>query len=338
MISAPTALAMALMAPLCAADDTTFEALPDEPNPQLRELSGLARSDTWPGVFWAIQDSADDPWSAAADRRVALLAYDADGRLIVPHWQRHRYPGATGASGEEADGNARWPGHRLAPATNVDWEDVAVADGRIYIADLGNNGNARRDLGIYVVNEFDPRQRDRARVLCHLPVRYADQSFPCTDWRFDAEALFIDAGGLFVLTKHRRASEIDGFIAGTRLYRLDLAGARDDADNELRPIGSGHAGLLCPTAAALSPDRAVLAVMTFDRLWLFARPDQGDDWLASASHSIEIPRDSTGATRFAGGGTQGAEALAFEDALHLRVMLENGTRFRITLDPALLHF
>ena len=38
-------------------------------------------------------------------------------------------------------------------ATNTDWEDLCMDDkGNLYIADIGNNNNDRRDLKIYKVN------------------------------------------------------------------------------------------------------------------------------------------------------------------------------------------
>ena len=38
-----------------------------------------------------------------------------------------------------------WPGIAILDAWNVDWEDITFTDGHLYIGDVGNNGNGRRD-------------------------------------------------------------------------------------------------------------------------------------------------------------------------------------------------
>ena len=54
-------------------------------------------------------------------------------------------------------GRSPWPGHAIELAAHYDWEDIASDADWLYIADTGNNGNARRDLGIYKVPQFNPR-------------------------------------------------------------------------------------------------------------------------------------------------------------------------------------
>ncbi len=84
-------------------------------------------------------------------------------------------------------------------------EDVAMADGVLYLADVGNNDNARRDLGVYVVNEPNPLYVTKTRATHFLPIRYPDQTeYPAKQWHFDCEAMFTYDGKLYFLTKHRQ--------------------------------------------------------------------------------------------------------------------------------------
>ena len=107
----------------------------------------------------------------------------------------------------------------------------------LYVADVGNNGNARRDLGVYVVNEPDPLAIPRMRALTYLPVRYPDQDdYPGDVWHFDCEAVFVADGVLHFLTKHRQSRQIGEGAPGTKLYRLDTH--HTDAENVLTLGGS----------------------------------------------------------------------------------------------------
>ena len=253
----------------------------------LAEISGIVKS-TLGDFYWVHNDSGDE---------ARLYAIDADARVLRPPF--------TGVP--EAD----WPGHVIDGAWNFDWEDIALADGVLYIADVGNNGNARRDLGVYVVNEPDPLAIPRMRTLNFLPVRYPDQeSHPAKLWHFDCEAVFVADDKLYFITKHRRPGEIGGFEAGAKLYRLDTAFT--DRENVLTLVGTREDVLLA-TGADLSPDGSRLAVSTYDALWIFDRPLQGDNWLAGTAWRLDLDR------RVA----KQLEAVAWDDAQTLRLVNEN---------------
>ena len=118
-------------------------------HPPLNELSGIARSRAYPGIWWVHNDSGDEP---------RLFAIDAGGKLVMPAWQRERYfayePESESEIGPDADpagaqpsvgtratqsktDKQPWPGVRLLNSANQDWEDLTLADGVIYIADTG---------------------------------------------------------------------------------------------------------------------------------------------------------------------------------------------------------
>ena len=253
----------------------------------LEEISGIVKS-TLGDFYWVHNDSGDD---------ARLFAIDADSAVLKPP-----YVPVSGAD---------WPGHVIDGAWNFDWEDVALADGVLYIADVGNNGNARRDLGVYVVNEPDPLAIPRMRTLKFLPVRYPDQeNYPAKLWHFDSEAVFVADDKLYFITKHRRPGEIGGFETGAKLYRLDTSFT--DRENVLTFVGT-HDGVFRATGADLSPDRSRLAVSTYDALWIFDRPADGDNWLAGTASRLDLDRAVA----------KQLEAVTWDDAVTLRLINEN---------------
>ena len=253
----------------------------------LEEISGIVKS-TLGDFYWVHNDSGDD---------ARLFAIDADSAVLKPP-----YMPVSGAD---------WPGHVIVGAWNFDWEDIALANGVLYIADVGNNGNARRDLGVYVVNEPDPLAIAGMRTLKFLPVRYPDQeSYPAKRWHFDCEAVFVADDKLYFITKHRRPGEIGGFEAGAKLYRLDTEFT--DRENVLTLVGMREDVFLA-TGADLSPDGTRLAVSTYDALWIFDKPVAGDDWLSGVAWQLDLDR------RVA----RQLEAVAWDDAQTLRLVNEN---------------
>lgn len=277
--------AVACAISVCAAD--AVQVVGRVEHEALDEVSGIVKS-TLGDFYWVHNDSGDE---------ARLFAVDADSAVLKPPY----------LPVSEAD----WPGHVIDSAWNFDWEDIALADGVLYIADVGNNGNARRDLGVYVVNEPDPLAIPRMRTLNFLPVRYPDQeSYPAKLWHFDCEAVFVSDDKLYFITKHRRPGEIGGFEAGAKLYRLDTAFT--DRENILTLVGMRE-DIVLATGADLSPDGNRLAVSTYDALWIFDRPLDGDDWLAGTAWRLDLDR------RVA----KQLEAVAWDDAETLRLVNEN---------------
>jgi len=265
----------------------------------LGEVSGIVRS-SQAGIFWVHNDSGGG---------ARLFAIDEAGEVLVP-------PSALGAVDPESE--EPWSGLEIVGATNVDWEDIARADGLLYVADMGNNQNRRRDLGVYVLTEPDPRSAIEARAD-FLPIVYPDQEgFPAERWHFDCEALFVDRGALYFLTKHRREGELLGFEPGTNLYRLETRSREEP--NRLRRVGSAP-DLLAVTGADLSPGGERLAVLTYGVLWVFERPAQGDDWLSGPASQLRLP-----ALR-----TRQVEGVAWRDDRSLLIVNEGRGLYRVAL-------
>lgn len=103
---------------------------------------------------------------------------------------------------------------------NTDWEDLAVdEDGNIFIEDMGNNSNQRKDLAIYKIP--DPGNITGNNVTAEiLNVSFADQtSFPpaAADLNFDVEAIAWRDGYLYLFTKNRS----NPFSGITKMYKME---------------------------------------------------------------------------------------------------------------------
>ena len=248
----------------------TPELIAEISHPLLGEVSGISRS-SHPGVFWVHNDSGNP---------AHLFPINLEGQVVIPGFVADHYTDEV------------WPGLPVVNAWNVDWEDIAVADGHVFVADMGNNGNARRDLGVYVIAEPNPLGVELTRALRFVPVVYPDQrAYPGERWHFDCEAMFAADGKLYFLTKHRKRGQIGGWEAGTKLYRLDTH--QQGENNPLTLIGSRD-DIWIPTAADLSPDGDRLAVLTYPALWIFQRPPKGDNWLTGKAAKLDLDRAQMG--------------------------------------------
>lgn len=271
----------------------------------INELSGIVKSRKRDNLYWVHNDSGDRP---------RLFALDGEGRSVLPTYSKFSHYGDTAEQGKQ-----QWQGFEVLYADNVDWEDIAIDDNYLYIADVGNNGNARRDLVIYALSEIDPTASTRSAVVRKLPVVYPDQQdYPPRQLHFDSESLFTADGSLYLITKHRKRGLTGGWEAGAKLYRLDSN--YTDRNNVLTLVDS-HPALTAATAADLSPDGQTLAVLSYDALWLFSRPEAGDQWLSAPARSWPLD----------GSVFRQAEAISWIDDATLLIGNEQRDLFRLPL-------
>lgn len=268
----------------------------------INEMSGIVKSPGRDNVFWVHNDSGDS---------ARIFAINAEGQNIIPTYSRFSFYGEV-----PEDGKEEWQGFPVLDAKNGDWEDIAVDENYLYLADMGNNANRRRDLAIYLVSEIDPTASTRTAVIQRLPIVYPDQDgFPPEKRHFDSESLFTFAGKLYLITKHR-SSVLETAEAGAKLYRLDTQ--FPDKDNVLTLVDS-HAEIMSATGADVSPDGQTLAVLSYSALWFFARPATGDLWLSAPAEQIPLDR----------GATRQAEAITWVDNETLLITNEGGDIFRL---------
>jgi hypothetical protein len=157
---AAAALAAVLMAAsfgwsvaLPAAADTVEFTIAD---PEITESSGLA-TDADAERYWTVNDSGD-----------AGVAYALDDQ-------------------GESQGTLEF---RVEP---VDVEAVAFHDGRLYVADIGDNRARRDTVTVYFFDDAEPAAE---------PVVYKAYDFSYPDGPHDAETLLVDGDGrMFIVTK-----------------------------------------------------------------------------------------------------------------------------------------
>ncbi len=179
----------------------------------IHESSGVAKSAKYEGVFWTHGDSGNP---------AELFAVQAGGELV-----------------------ARIP---VAEAPNLDWEDVAVSDGFIYVGDIGNNYGLLRVRVVYKFAEPDPHAAaiEAIKPLASYRYKYPDEPF-------DAEALIVRGGQIYVIRKARgKASTI---------YRLTPTA---DKHMALCPVRTLPFGWI--TGADLSPDGRYLVTVSHYQL------------------------------------------------------------------------
>lgn len=233
----------------------TFEPLTTVNDRELPELSGLAASRRWPGVYWAHNDSGDGPRLFAFNRRGQVIA-----RIEV--------------EGAEA----------------VDWEDIALyeRDGRSWLAvgDIGDNFAFRDRVTIYLLPE---PELDASRVK---PLRRLDFRYP--DGPRDAEGLAVDAEGGSILLVEKGAPRVGfyrlpldagpGVQTAERLATLELR-----VPGKLPPAAplSAPRGRVSVTAMDLSRDGLRLAMISYSRLFCFDRAP-GESWAAALARPPRV--------------------------------------------------
>lgn len=189
--------------------------------PQINETSGLVLSEK-EGTFWTHNDGGNPAEIYEIDPKGALLR-------TLP----------------------------LSLLVNKDWEDIAKDDrGNLYLADVGNNANNRRDLVIYKFHPLTPERVESIRV------RYANQrTFPpaADSLNFDCEAVVWYQNTLYLFSKNR--SKTNRMV---KMYAVpDAAGSY-----EAVPQDSVYSHAMV-TGADVSPDGKTLALLTYGKVLLF---------------------------------------------------------------------
>jgi hypothetical protein len=202
--------------------------------PEIPEASGLAVSRRNHGLLWSHNDSG----SAAV-----LFAIDPAG-------------------------NVR--GRVRLPIVTRDWEDVSVArcstGDCLYVADIGDNRSRRPAVQIYRLPEPAAGDTETAPLEA-LNATYADGPH-------NAEAMFVIASDLFIVTRDRSAG----------LYRATVA-----SDNrQLKFDRIGELGLAAVTDAETSVDEKLVVVRTSHEAVLYRSADLSR---GSISPYLRIPID-----------------------------------------------
>jgi hypothetical protein len=206
----------------------------------INEMSGIAKSRKFKDTYWVHNDSGDI---------ARIFAIHANGKLISP---------------PQAD----YAGIKLEGASNFDWEDIAIEGDTLYVSDCGDNLNFRNDLCVYMLKEPNPEKINSVKDFKKIRIAYPDKtgSFP---WHFDCEALAVNKGTLYFITKWREGKSNTPGV-GASIYSLSKPSY--DKVNVLKKLDTKTDLGGWVTAADISPDGKKLAVLTqhpTKSIWIF---------------------------------------------------------------------
>jgi hypothetical protein len=146
--------------------------------------------------------------------------------------------------------------HTIVGSRNYDWEELAKdTSGNLFIGDIGNNGNRRKDLQIYICNLAADKDS-----LKTIRFNYEDQKdFPPIkkEQNFDCEAFFYFKDSLYLFSKNRGNKT-------EKLYTLPAKPGKYVAQNTAKVKLKGMV-----TAADISPDGSKFALLTYGYIYLF---------------------------------------------------------------------
>jgi hypothetical protein len=191
------------------------------------EASGLALSVRNPGVAYVLDDGPGSTGVLAVDTTTGatttltidgLEGRDTEGLAIGPC-----------AEGEGERAGGRGPGG--------EGERERATPTCLFIGDIGNNRSAWRSVRVWRIREPDlTRWRSSASddlpYMSEVPVTGDVATYTYPDTPVDAEALLVDEGRPFLITKERREP------GSGRTPRPRLLGARRFADGRLRDFGA----------------------------------------------------------------------------------------------------
>jgi len=244
------AAACAAGAPALAAQDAArpieVRRLAELRDPRLRETSGVAVSRAHPGVIWTLNDSGDGPYLYATDSTGAVRA-------------RFEVRGAR---------NVDWEALTLGPCPAGPWRGQAC----LYVADTGDNDEARPRVVLYAVPEPNPARADTdeatsTAVARALPLRFSDRAR-------DAEALAaLPDGTLILITKGRTGAVLRYAIPGAAWEAREFDLANPDTVPVEPQFVTGWV-----TDAAIDPAGTRAVVRTYTELYFY---EIGERWTAS---------------------------------------------------------
>lgn len=234
-----------------------FAPLTQVADPELPEMSGLAASRRWPGLYWTLNDSGGTP---------TLYAFNRRGQVL---------------SKVEVVG-----------ASNIDWEDLALfeQDGRSWLAvgDIGDNLAWRDSVSIYLLPEPEPGDLQAAFE------RRIDFRYP--DGPRDAEALAVDVANQQLLILQKGPAPVGLYalplwpapssspLTAQRIADLQLRWPGTPA--AVAPIAAPR-GRVAATAMDLSRDGHWLLVGTYVHLFGFRR-EAGEGWPATLAREPQV--------------------------------------------------
>ena len=226
-------------------------------NGELTEASGLVSSRTHPGVLWSHNDGASGTGVFGVGENGVDLGF-----------------------------------HPIAEVDAVDVEDIAIAAGAtgddLFFADIGDNGLSRDSIRVYRFPEPDPGVPGPITAVEVLEFAYPDGPH-------NSETVLVDAATnhVVIVTKEQELDDgtpdrfgrtlpslvfegaVNGHGAGpvelVLVGTIDMPGLEAMSDSaDLSPASLlGFGGV--PTGGDVSADGTLVALRTYDAVWLWAR-------------------------------------------------------------------
>jgi hypothetical protein len=192
-----------------------------------------------------------------------------------------------------------------------DWEDIALGPcGRescLYLADTGDNRERRSSVRLFRIREPSPAdvRRGGSAAVEVVRVRYPDGPH-------DVEAMWVDPNGDAQLVTKGRGGEARQYRVPAAAWRTGRAVAQLVGT---LPIDVSRRLDGFVTGAGISPDGRLVALRTYQLIYLFERDDRG---------VLSVPAEAI-ACRIAGIDIQG-EGVAWLDAERLVLTSERAVR------------
>ena len=156
---------------------------------------------------------------------------------------------------------------KIEGAKNIDWEDIAF-DGKefLYIGDIGNNSNDRKDLCIYKVNSKGILKKDSVKSE-KISLSYSEQKeFPENkpDRHFDAEGMAFVNDTIYIFTKCR-TEPFDGKCYG---YKVPTKAGNYKLEKQFE-LFLGKDGWFKDSATAVDIQDNKCYILTYNRLMIY---------------------------------------------------------------------
>ena len=261
-------------------------------DPNIREASGLARSQRQDDLFWIINDNGAKEWVHAVNPR---------GKRIG-----------------EFD---------LKKSDNVDWEDLASfsIDGTPYllVADIGDNDAKYKTRTLYVVKEPVAAKNEKKKVAWQIDFKYPDGPR-------DAESVAVDIENqrALVLTKRNTPPVLyevplqtadDKKVTAKWLGTIRSLPPPSRQDVEFAPkTNDWH---WQPVGMDISADNLAAVILTYRAVYYYTR-QPGQDWFDALN---------TRPRRVSLGNFRNAEAIAFGNDTRMVVVTGENKHSRLLL-------
>jgi len=155
----------------------------------------------------------------------------------------------------------------ISSVTNVDFEDITTdGKGNLYVGDIGNNNNTRKDLVVYKVKTKDVLKNESVTAKA-IHFSYSDQNkFPPTakNRYYDAEALAYYKDSLYIFTKCRN----EPFDGKCMIYGLSTTPGTYKIKRKTY-LKIGKKGLLRDAVTAADIYKDELHLLTYSKILIY---------------------------------------------------------------------